>query len=117
MCNGLAADLRVRKSAIIDIFDSAQMKKKITLIVLGSVLAIVALLAVLLYLRGPFVGFPGSRTADGSRAVSDGGVKIAGWNGDVEAAEEKAGMSIRDAKLSQEGDSPTPPRVPPRATG
>jgi hypothetical protein len=81
------------------------MKKKITLIVLGSLFAIVALLAVLLYLKGPFVGFPGSRTADGSRAVSDGGVKIAGWDGDVDAAEERAGMSIRDAKLSQEGDS------------
>src|ERR1700724_3659600 len=81
------------------------MKKKIILIVLGSLFAIVALLAVLFYLRGPFVGFPGSRTADGSRAVSDGGVKIAGWNGEVDAAEERAGMSIRDAKLSQEGDS------------
>ena len=57
------------------------MIKKIILIVLGSLFAIVELLAVLFYLRGPFVGFPGSRTADGSRAVSDGGVKIAGWNG------------------------------------
>jgi hypothetical protein len=81
------------------------MKKKITLTVLGSLFAIVAFLAVLLYLKGPFVGFPGSRTADGSRAVSDGGVKIEGWNGEVDAAEERAGMSIRDARLSQEGDS------------
>src|SRR3984957_16074783 len=81
------------------------MKKRITLIVLGSLFVIVALLAVVLYLKGPFVGFPGSRTADGSHAVSDGGVKIAGWNGDVDAAEEKAGMSIKDAKLTQDGDS------------
>src|SRR5271156_4645682 len=81
------------------------MIKKIILIVLGSLFAVVALIAVLFYVRGPFVGFAGSRTADGSRAVSDGGVKIAGWNGDVDAAEEKAGMSISDAKLSQEGDS------------
>ena len=81
------------------------MKKKIILVVIGSLFAIVALLAALFYLKGPFVGFPGSRTADGSRAVSDGGVKIAGWNGEVDAAEERAGMSIRDAKLSQEGDS------------
>ena len=98
------------------------MKKKITLIVLGSLFAIVALLAVLLYLKGPFVGFPGSRTADGSRAVSDGGVKIAGWNGEVDAAEERAGMmSIRDANLSQEGDSlhatTGPAATPPRPTG
>ena len=93
------------------------MKKKITLIVLGSLLAVVALLAIVLYLRGPFVGFAGSRTADGSRAVSDGGVKIAGWNGEVDAAEKRAGMSIKDAKLSQEGDSSTPPRAPPQPTG
>ncbi len=81
------------------------MIKKIVLIVLGSLFAVVALLAALFYLKGPFVGFPGSRTADGSRAVSDGGVEIEGWNGDVDAAEKRAGMSIRDAKLSQEGDS------------
>lgn len=81
------------------------MIKKIILIVLGSLFAVVALIAILSYIRGPFVGFPGSGTADGSHAVSDGGVQIAGWNGDVDTAEEKAGMSIRDAKLSKEGDS------------
>ena len=95
----------VRFSANADILDSAQMKKKIILVVFGSLVAVVVLLAVLFYVKGPFVGFPGSRTADGSRAVSDGGVKIAGWNGEVDAAEKKAGMSISDAKLAQEGDS------------
>jgi hypothetical protein len=85
-----------------DILDSAQMKKKIALIVFGSLFAVVALVAALFYLKGPFVGFPGSRTADGSRAVTDGGVKVAGWTGNVDAAEQKAGMSIRDAKLAQE---------------
>ena len=87
------------------ILDSAQMKKKIALIVFGFLFAVVALVAALFYLRGPFVGFPGSRTADGSRAVTDGGVEVAGWVGDVDAAEQKAGMSIRDAKLAQEGDA------------
>jgi len=81
------------------------MKKKIVLIVFASLLAVVALVAALFYLKGPFVGFPGSRTADGSRAVTDGGVKFAGWTGNVDAAEQKAGMSIRDAKLAQEGDA------------
>ncbi len=79
--------------------------KKIILIILGSLFAVVALLVILFYVRGPFVGFAGSTTADGSRAVTDGGVKVAGWNGDIDAAEEKAGMSIKDAKLSQEGES------------
>ncbi len=81
------------------------MIKKIILIVLGSLLAVVAVLAGLFYIRGPFVGFAGSSTAEGSRAVSDGGIKVESWSGDVDAAEEKAGMSIRDAKLSQDGDS------------
>jgi hypothetical protein len=75
------------------------------------------LLAVLFYLRGNFVGFLGSRTADGSRAVSEGGVKIAGWNGEVDAAEEREGMRFRDAKLLQEGDSLHATTVPPRPTG
>src|SRR5262249_4215082 len=88
-----------------DILASAQMKKKIVLIVFGSLFAVVALVAALFYLKGPFVGFPGSRTADGSRAVTDGGVKVAGWTGSVDAAEQKAGMSITDAKPAQEGDA------------
>ena len=81
------------------------MIKKIILIVLGSLFAVMAVVVILFYVKGPFVGFPGSRTADGSRAVTDGGVKITGWNGEVDPAEEKAGMNIRDARLSQEGDS------------
>ena len=59
---------------------SAQMKK-IILIILGSLFAVVVLLVILFYVRGPFVGFAGSTTADGSRAVTDGGVKVAGWHG------------------------------------
>jgi hypothetical protein len=51
------------------------------------------------------IGGPGSPTADGSRAVTDGGIKAAGWNGKVDASEEKAGMSISDARLVQEGDA------------
>jgi hypothetical protein len=54
--------------------------------------------------RTRIVGLPGSATADGSRAVTDGGVKIPGWNGRVDAAEEKAGMTLNDARLAQEGD-------------
>ena len=55
--------------------------------------------------KGPLRRLSGSKTADGARAVSDGGIKIPGWNGDVDAAETKAGMGINDAKLSQDGDS------------
>jgi len=54
--------------------------------------------------RVPMIGGPGSPTADGSRAVSDGGIKVPGWTGKVDAAEEKAGMSIKNAGLAQDGD-------------
>ena len=53
--------------------------------------------------RGPFIGGPGSPTADGSRAVTDGGINAAGWTGKIDPSEEKAGMTIKDAKLTQEG--------------
>lgn len=81
------------------------MMKRILLIIFGTLVALVAAVVILFYVRGPFTGFAGSRTADGSRAVTDGGVKIAGWNGEVDAAEEKRGMSIRDARLTQDGDA------------
>src|SRR5579871_3305410 len=51
----------------------------------------------------PRVGFPGSATADGSRAVTDGGIKVAGWSGKIDDAETKAGMTINDAKFAAEG--------------
>ena len=54
--------------------------------------------------RGPMIGGPGSPTADGSRAVSNGGIKVRGWTGMVDSIEEKAGMSINDAELAQDGD-------------
>jgi hypothetical protein len=53
----------------------------------------------------PRIGFPGSPTADGSRAVADGGIKVAGWGGRIDPNEEKAGMTIKDALLAKEGDS------------
>jgi len=53
--------------------------------------------------RGRMIGGPGSPTADGSRAVTDGGVKAAGWSGKVDANEEKAGMTINDAKFEESG--------------
>jgi hypothetical protein len=37
--------------------------------------------------------------------VADGGIKIAGWEGKIDPNEEKAGMTIKDAMLTKEGDS------------
>jgi hypothetical protein len=55
--------------------------------------------------QGGRIGGPGSPTADGSRAVTDGGIKVAGWVGKIDTAEETAGMSINDQKLTQDGDA------------
>jgi hypothetical protein len=81
------------------------MKRGSKRLLYGSALAVVALLVVFAVARakGLLNGGPGSPTADGARAVTDGGTKVAEWTGRVDAAEEKAGMTIKDAKLVQEG--------------
>jgi hypothetical protein len=53
--------------------------------------------------RGPMIGGPGSPATDGSRSVADGGIKASGWSGKVDANEEKAGMTINDAKFEESG--------------
>jgi hypothetical protein len=69
------------------------------------VIIFVALLVALFLARHQFVGTPGSPTVDGTRAVTDGGIKIPGWNGRVDAAEEKAGMNLDAARLVAEGEA------------
>jgi hypothetical protein len=49
------------------------------------------------------IAAPGSPTADRSRAVRDGGIKVPVWMGTVDAIDEKAGLSIKDAELAQDG--------------
>jgi len=74
------------------------MKRK-SKILIGSAIVFVALLIALFLARKQFVGGPGSPT-EGSRAVKDGGIKIPGWNGRVDPAEEKAGMTLDVARLA-----------------
>jgi hypothetical protein len=65
------------------------MKRK-SKILIGSAIVFVALLVALFLAIKRFGGGPGSLTVEGSRAVTDGGIKIPGWNGRVDAAEERA---------------------------
>src|SRR5467141_4086617 len=74
-------------------------------ILIGSAIVFVALLVALFLARKQFVGGPGSPTVEGSRAVTDGGGKIPGWNGRVDAAEERAGMTLDAARLVGEGQA------------
>jgi hypothetical protein len=48
------------------------------------------------------IGIPGSPTVEGSRAVTDGGIKVPGWSGKIDPAEQKAGMTIADARFAEE---------------
>ena len=80
------------------------MKRK-SKILIGCSIVVAFLLAALFLTRKQFVGGAGSPTVEGSRAVTDGGVKVPGWEGTVDAAEEKAGMTIDDARLVQDGNA------------
>jgi hypothetical protein len=92
------------------------MKRK-SKILIGSAIVFVALLVALFLARKQFVGGPGSSTVEGSRAVADGGIKIPGWNGRVDAAEERAGIpSMRLGLLERDRSFMSQP-APPPATG
>jgi len=80
------------------------MKRK-SKILIGLAIVFVALLVALFLARKQFVGGPGSPTVEGSRAVTHGGIKIPGWNGRVDAAEERAGMTLDAARLVGEGQA------------
>ncbi|MGC2659207.1 MAG: hypothetical protein WA324_14700 [Bryobacteraceae bacterium] len=41
---------------------------------------------------------------EGSRSIKGGGISVAGWTGAVDPNEQKAGMTVNDAKFSKEGD-------------
>ena len=42
--------------------------------------------------------------ADASRAITDGGVFAKGWAGKIDASEEKQGLTLNNAKLTEEGN-------------
>jgi hypothetical protein len=47
--------------------------------------------------------FPALGQTDGSRSVAGGGISVPGWQGQIDDRAEKAGQTIKDAKLSAEG--------------
>jgi hypothetical protein len=42
---------------------------------------------------------------DGSRSVAGGGISAPGWMGQIDARAEQAGQSVKDTKLSQDGNA------------
>jgi hypothetical protein len=41
--------------------------------------------------------------SEASRSISGGGISVAGWTGKIDANEEKAGKTLNDAKLTENG--------------
>jgi hypothetical protein len=46
---------------------------------------------------------PRRRPSEANRAVAGAGIFVTGWSGEIDANAEKAGQTIKDAKLAQEG--------------
>jgi hypothetical protein len=42
---------------------------------------------------------------DASRSVAGGGISVPGWAGEIDARSEQAGQTIKDAKLTQDGNA------------
>src|SRR5918996_156458 len=64
--------------------------------VYGSAIAVALTLC-----TSPFLG---AQQPDGSVAIKDGGVFAKGWQGKIDAQEEKAGMTLNNARLSEKGN-------------
>jgi hypothetical protein len=64
--------------------------------------AVTMLVAPLLYAQGQGAQAPAA--GDGSQKVAGGGISAPGWMGKIDANEEKAGLTLNDAKLAQQGN-------------
>ena len=70
------------------------MKGHIMRIVIGSFLAAAIFIAPALQAQ-----------SETSRAVQGGGIAVPGWSGKIDAGEERAGQTLQNSKLAQEGNS------------
>jgi hypothetical protein len=51
----------------------------------------------------PMSGAAQAPPSEANRAVAGGGIFVTGWSGEIDANAEKAGQTIKDAKLAQDG--------------
>jgi hypothetical protein len=63
---------------------------------LRELIALIAIVSV------PAIAFA-QAPSEASRSVAGGGILVPGWSGQIDASAEKAGQTIKDAKLAQEG--------------
>jgi hypothetical protein len=62
-------------------------------------------LAIAAVLSAPSVNFSQGGQMEASRGVAGGGISVNGWTGKIDAKEEAAGMTLKSAKLSKDGDA------------
>jgi hypothetical protein len=67
-------------------------------LVYGSAIAVAFALC-----TSPFLGAQAPAQPDGSVAIKDGGIFAKGWQGKIDAQEEKAGQVLNNARLSEKG--------------
>jgi hypothetical protein len=48
---------------------------------------------------------PAAAQTESSRSITGGGISVPGWTGKIDANAEKAGQTIKDAKLTKEGNA------------
>jgi hypothetical protein len=68
-------------------------------IVIGSTVAVALALAL-----SPAIQARQAGAQEVSKSVKDGGIKVAGWTGKMDASRENAGLTVNDARLASEGD-------------
>ncbi len=72
-------------------------------LVYGSAIAVAFALCTSSFLGAQAPATQKPATEDGSLAVKDGGVFAKGWQGKIDAAEEKAGLVLNNARLAEKG--------------
>jgi len=71
-------------------------------VITAVVLCSAGFLLVEAHAASPRAATPTPKAQDQSRAIANGGISVAGWQGQVDAAEAGRGMSVNDAKLTED---------------
>ena len=71
-------------------------------VITAVILCSAGVLLVEAHAASPRAATPTPKAQDQSRAIANGGISVAGWQGQVDAAEAGRGMSVNDAKLTED---------------
>jgi hypothetical protein len=69
----------------------------------GSILVLVMTIAAVPAIRAQQAAGAAQQPQEVSKAVKDGGIKVAGWQGKMDDSKENAGLTVNDARLAADG--------------